>query len=50
MERTFRGMVYKINVARGADKIKVDGNLIEGTVLPLFDDGQVHAYMQSSPR
>jgi cellobiose phosphorylase len=42
VERTFRGTVYKIKIARGADTLKVDGNLMEGTVLPLFDDGQAH--------
>lgn len=46
--RKFRGVSYQIavknpnHVSKGVKEIKVDGKTIDGTVLPLFSDGQVH--------
>jgi cellobiose phosphorylase len=48
VSRVFRGITYVINIANpncvesGVASIKVDGNPIEGTVLPLFRVGSVH--------
>lgn len=46
--RKFRGVSYQIavknpnHVSKGVKEIKVDGKTIDGAVLPLFSDGQVH--------
>jgi cellobiose phosphorylase len=46
--RKFRGAVYQIQVSnpegicKGIRSIKVDGELIKGTVLPIFKGGKVH--------
>lgn len=46
--REFRGSRYQINITKpqgickGVKKITVDGSDIEGTLLPLFHDGEVH--------
>lgn len=48
VERWFRGCVYRIHVenphgvSRGVSYIKVDGELIEGNLLPLFGDHTIH--------
>ena len=48
VRRRFRGAVYKISVDnpvhvnRGVKSIHVDGELIEGILLPVFEDGAEH--------
>lgn len=48
IHRSFRGVDYDIlidntaGVEKGVEHIKVDGKMIEGLVLPLFDDGKPH--------
>lgn len=48
VRRTFRKAVYRIEVrnpervSRGVKSITVDGNPIEGQLLPVFADGQTH--------
>lgn len=48
VEREFRGTFYEIevknreNVSEGVKSIEVDGEEIEGKVLPVFDDDDVH--------
>lgn len=48
VRRTFRGTKYEIevknpkHVSKGIAQITVDGRLIKGNVLPLFDDDDVH--------
>lgn len=46
VHRTYRGCVYDIefiqNSYNGKLDITVDGNAIEGNILPLFDDGVAH--------
>ncbi|PLV60433.1 GH36-type glycosyl hydrolase domain-containing protein [Thermotoga sp. KOL6] len=46
--RKFRGTTYEItvknpaHVSKGVKEVFVDGEKIEGKILPLFDDGKVH--------
>jgi cellobiose phosphorylase len=46
--RTFRGCMYELifknpnNLSKGKVEITVDGKVIEGNILPLFNDGVVH--------
>jgi cellobiose phosphorylase len=48
VDRRFRGAEYHISVtnpqgdSKGVRAVRVDGELIEGTLLPLFEDGGVH--------
>ena len=48
VRRTFRGATYEItvtnpsHVSKGVDSITVDGQRLDGAVIPAFDDGQVH--------
>ena len=48
MSRRFRGATYEIainnpdHVCKGVKAVAVDGKAIEGNVLPVFADGQVH--------
>ncbi len=48
LTRTFRGSVYRIvvrnpdHVAKGVRRIQVDGQEIEGNVVPVFRDGGTH--------
>ena len=48
ISRTFRGATYQIaiknpdHVCRGVKRVTVDGQAIEGNVLPVFGDGKVH--------
>lgn len=48
VEREFRGGRYRISVTnpnrvcKGVKRVVVDGSEIEGTVLPLFQDGKIH--------
>ncbi len=47
--RAYRGATYEItftnpnHVSKGVSSVIVDGNVIEGNVLPVFGDGKVHA-------
>lgn len=47
--RQFRGATYDItvknpdHVCKGVKSVTVDGNAIEGNVLPAFGDGKHHA-------
>lgn len=49
VDRRFRGAQYRITVSnpqgvsKGVEAIRVDGELIEGTLLPLFDDGDQYS-------
>jgi len=55
--REFRGAVYDIavvnpdHVSKGVKSVQVDGQAIEGSVLPIFDGGayQVHVVMGERP-
>lgn len=46
--RAFRGAIYRIrvtnpdHVCRGVGRVTVDGLEVDGTLLPVFGDGQVH--------
>ena len=46
--RRFRGAVYQIevenvdHVAKGVKSVRVDGQLIEGNLIPILEEGQVH--------
>lgn len=46
--RAFRGAIYRIHVTnpdhvcRGVGRVTVDGLEVDGTLLPVFGDGQVH--------
>jgi cellobiose phosphorylase len=46
--RKFRNAVYQIDVrnpdrvSRGVKSVTVDGNTLDGSLLPVFDDGQTH--------
>lgn len=48
IRRKFRNAVYEINVRnpehvnRGVKSLTVDGQALEGTVIPAFEDGQTH--------
>lgn len=48
IKRTFRGVVYNITLdntagrCNGTTSIKVDGELIEGNILPIFEAGTTH--------
>ena len=48
VERKYRNSTYRISVenpdhvSKGVDRILVDGNEIEGTLLPVFNDGNTH--------
>ena len=47
-KREFRGATYDITVSnpnhicKGVKKVTVDGNAIEGNVIPAFGDGKTH--------
>lgn len=40
--RKFRNCTYDIEMENGGNKIYVDGNPIDGNVLPIFDDNECH--------
>jgi len=46
--RRFRGALYQIevenvdHVAKGVKSVRVDGQLIEGNLIPILEEGQVH--------
>ena len=48
VKRTFRHAIYEIDVknpaqvSRGVKSVTVDGKSIEGNILPVFHDGQIH--------
>jgi cellobiose phosphorylase len=47
--RKFRGTLYRIevknpeHVSKGVVSVEVDGTVIDGNILPVFDDGQEHS-------
>lgn len=49
ISRKFRGATYDIkvtnpdHVCKGIKSVTVDGNAIEGNVLPVFEDGNTHS-------
>jgi cellobiose phosphorylase len=49
VRRRFRGAVYRISVDnlahvnQGVEVIRVDGELLEGNLLPVFEDGVEYA-------
>lgn len=44
IQRVFRDITYKIAVKKtGAKSLTVDGEVVEGSVIPLFDKGTTHA-------
>lgn len=40
--RDFRNCIYDIEIENGGNRIYVDGELIDGNVLPIFDDNKCH--------
>ena len=40
--RKFRNCTYDIEIENGGSKVCVDGKLIDGNTLPLFDDNKMH--------